>query len=180
MAWLRKHKKYSKPKKMHDQARVVEENKLKERYGLKNKREIWKADSEITRIRRLAKEHITVSHEEQQKFLEKLKKMGFKVSKIADVLALNIEDWLKRRLQSILVEKHIVSKIKAARQLITHKHVTINDKTVNVPGYIVPVIEEDKIKVMVKFKEKSPSSSKLENNLEAEEEIGSDEGEQNE
>ena len=41
----RKKKKYAKPKKPFDKARIQEEAKIKKDFGLKNKREIWKAES---------------------------------------------------------------------------------------------------------------------------------------
>ena len=65
------------------------------------------------------------------------------VEKIADILDLEKEDWLRRRLQSILILKNM-ARPRGARQLITHKHVLIDGKIVNIPGYIVKVDEERK------------------------------------
>ena len=142
---IRKHKKYSRPRKPFDKTRITDENVLREKYGLKNKREIWKADASIGRIRNRAKLLITKSEEEKSKFIEKLQRQGFKVEDIADALGLNKEDWLKRRLQTIVFFKKLALTPKQARQLITHKHVLINGEVVNTPSYIVPVIFEDKI-----------------------------------
>jgi len=152
MSWLRKKKKYSKPRKLYDKVRIEEENELLRKYGLKNKREIWKADSAIERIRKQAKSLITADKEKQDVLLEKLNKIGFKVEKIADILALNKEDWLKRRLQSFLVEKKL-AKPKEARQLIAHKHVKVDGKIINIPSYIVKIKEESKIEVSKSKKE---------------------------
>ena len=52
----KQNKKYSRPRKPFDKARIIEEDLLKEEYGLKNKREIWKAEAGIRRIRNLAKQ----------------------------------------------------------------------------------------------------------------------------
>jgi small subunit ribosomal protein S4 len=146
---------------MFDKVRIEEENKLVERYGLKNKREIWKADARIDDIRGQAKKLITSSPEQQERFLGKLRKMGLRADKIDDVLSLNKEDWLKRRLQSVLSEKKLAKTPKEARQLIAHKHVAINGNIVNVPSYIVPVNEEDEIKlVKVKTKEMAMGEKK--------------------
>lgn len=144
---IRKQKKYSRPRKLYDKARIEEENVFIKKYGLKNKKEIWKAEARVEEIRRRAKKLITAGSEEQKKLVEKLRKMGLKVKSIADVLALNKEDWLKRRLQSLIVGK-IAKTPKQARQLITHKHIAIADKIINVPSYIVPVEEEDKINIV--------------------------------
>ncbi len=138
---------------MYDKARIEEENVLVKRYGLKSKREIWKADAEIGRIRSRAKKLITSSIEEQEKLIEKLNKIGIKVSNIADILSLNKENWLKRRLQSIVAEKKIAKTPKSARQLISHKHVAISGRIVNIPSYIVSVEDEGNIQI-VKLKEK--------------------------
>ncbi len=150
----RKHKKYRKPKKSYDRARIDEEDLLVKKYGLKNKTEIWKAESEISEIRRRAKELLTKSDEDSEKFIAKLNKQGFVVKNIADILALDKEDYLKRRLQSILVEKKIANSPRQARQFITHKHVTINNNAINIPSYIVPVDEENKINLRLVRKEK--------------------------
>jgi small subunit ribosomal protein S4 len=159
---IRKHKIYSRPRKLYDLVRIGEENKLVERYGLKSKREIWKAVSAIARIRRQAKMLITKSHEEQKILFNRLNKMGLKVNNIADVLGLGKEDFLKRRLQSIIVGK-IARTPKGARQLIVHKHIAINNKIINIPSYIVPVDEEDKIEIVraAKIKELTKGESKL-------------------
>lgn len=139
---------------MYDKTRIQEENILMERYGLKNKREIWKAEARVDDIRRQAKKLITENEEEQAKLIKKLNKFGFGVKKIADVLALNKEDWLKRRLQSVVAEKKLARTPKGARQLIVHKHVLIDSKAVNVPSYLVTKEEEDKIELRISREEK--------------------------
>ena len=145
---LRKHKRFNRPRKAYDKVRIEDENKLVERYGLKSKREIWKAEARIGDIRRQAKTLITASGEEQAKLINKLNTLGLNVDKIADILALDKEDWLKRRLQSIVSEKKYATTPKSARQLISHKHIAIDGKIVNIPSYIVSVDEEDKISVV--------------------------------
>lgn len=153
---------YQKPKKLYDKTRILEENKLKEKYGLKNKKEIWKADAKIKRIRNLAKELIVASDEEKQKFLDTLKKQGIPVETIADVLSLNKEDWLKRRLQTLVVEKKLVNTPKQARQFIVHKHVSIGGRIVNIPSYVVSADEESTIKLNIVLKKKEQKKSEIE------------------
>lgn len=156
----RKHKTYSKPKKPFDKPRIIEEEAIKSEFGLKNKREIWKAESKIKTIREKAKNLISADEKEKEEFFGRLKRIGFKVNSIGDVLSLDKKDFLKRRLQTVLVEKHLARTVKAARQLITHKKVLIDGKSVNAPSYIVPVELENKItlkqgKVKVKKEEKT-------------------------
>lgn len=143
----RQKKKYSKPRKLYDSVRIAEEETLVNKYGLKNKREIWKADAFIKRIRNLAKKLITASEEEKRTFVERLTKKGYKINTIADALVLNKEDWLKRRLQTILFMKGLANTAKQARQFIVHKHVSIRDNTVNIPSYQVTLEEEPLVKL---------------------------------
>ncbi len=160
---IKKHKKYSKPKRPFDKLRIEEENKIIKDYGLKNKKEIWKADAQIQKIRQRAKKLITSTEEEQKKFFEKLKKQGLKVDSIADALALKTENWLNRRLQTLIVKKNIARTPKSARQLITHKHVKVGKNIINVPSYIVPVELENNIKIILKKKKpKKTTEEKVE------------------
>lgn len=145
MMFGRYHKRYTKPRKAYDKIRIDEENELVERYGLRNKREIWKADAAITTLRNRAKSLIGKEEELQKNFIEKLKNFGFDVEKIADVLALDKEDYLKRRLQSIIIERKLAHTSKQARQLIVHKHIMVDGRVINIPSYLVRVDEESKI-----------------------------------
>lgn len=150
MSWLKKKKRYSRPRKPFDKVRFEEEKEIVKKYGLKKKREIWKANSEIERIRNIAKSLITRNKEEQDEFVKRLKKSGLKVEKLTDVLALKKEDWLDRRLQTIIFKKGLAKTPKQSRQLITHRHIKVNKNIVSVPSYVVEVDEEDKIEVIAK------------------------------
>ena len=143
----RKHKSYSRPKRPFDKARIEEEAKIKEEYGLKNKVEIWKADSQIKSIREKAKKLISAGHEKQKALFERLKKTGFKADSISDVLSLEKKDYLNRRLQTIVFKKRLARSPKHARQMIVHKKILVDGRAVNSPSYIVPVEFEEKISV---------------------------------
>ncbi|MCX6749569.1 MAG: 30S ribosomal protein S4 [Candidatus Pacearchaeota archaeon] len=141
----RKHKQYSRPKRPFEKARIEEEAEIKEEYGLKNKIEIWKADSQLRSIREKAKKLISSSPEEQKALFERLKKTGLKVNSISDVLSLDKKDYLNRRLQTIVFRKKIARSPKQARQMIVHKKILVNEKVIDSPSYIVPVEFEEKI-----------------------------------
>ena len=141
----RKHKIYSKPKRPFDKARIDEEAGIVKEFGLKNKREIWRAEAKIKSIREKAKKLISAKPEEQDILFNKLNKMGIKVDSISSVLSLDKRDYLKRRLQTIVVEKKLASTPKQARQFIAHKKILVDGKAVNSPSYIVPVELEKKI-----------------------------------
>jgi small subunit ribosomal protein S4 len=64
-----------------------------------------------------------------------------------DVLNLKIEDILERRLQTIVMRKIGSKSAIRARQVVSHCHVSIGNRTVNLPGYMVRTDEEQNISV---------------------------------
>jgi len=143
----RKRKLFNRPKKPFDRARMDEENVLIKRYGLKNKREIWKAKTAVSKLRRRAKMLIGKDIGEQQKFFDKLNKVGFVIRDVSDVLALTEESLFDRRLQTFLFRKKMANTVKQARQLIVHKNVLVDGKVVNIPSFVVTKDLEGKISV---------------------------------
>ena len=157
----RKHKTYSRPKRPFDKTRIDEEAGIKKEFGLKNKREIWKAEAKIKSFREKAKKLISAEEVKQRSLYDQLNKIGLKVDSIADVLGLEKRDYLNRRLQTVVFHKKLASTIKLARQIITHKKVLVNGRVVNKPSYVVPVELENKIVVKpkkVKAKKESPKT----------------------
>ena len=144
-------KKYKRPKKPFDKERIEREKELIKKYGLKNKREIWKAETILRNFRRIARRLAAEKNEKLEKqLLNKLKRLGIMESgNIDDVLNLTVEDILKRRLQTIVYLKGLAKTPKHARQLITHGHILISGRRVRFPSYMVPKEEEDKISLGV-------------------------------
>ena len=155
----RKRKLFNRPKKLYDRARIDEEDVLVKRYGLKNKREIWKAKTAVSKLRRRAKGLIGKDAEEQQSFFDKSNKKGFVVRNISDVLALTEENLFERRLQTILFKKGMANTMKQARQLIVHKNVLVDGKVVNIPSFVVTRELENKI--MVRERKIYPEGDKI-------------------
>jgi len=127
------------------------ELKLLGQYGLRNKHELWRAKTMLSKFRGIARSLIGKSPEEREKLekqlLTKLKKMGIlhETAVLDDVLDLTIEDILERRLQTIVFRKGLAKSIYQARQFITHGHIAIANRKVRSPGYLVLKEEEDKI-----------------------------------
>ena len=141
----RKRKMFSRPKKLFDRTRMDEENVLVKKYGLVNKREIWKAKTAVSKLRRRAKGLIGKGDDEQRIIFDKLNKVGMNVSDVSDVLALTEENILDRRLQTFVFKKKLATTVKGARQLIVHKNVLVDGKVVNIPSFVVALDLEDKI-----------------------------------
>ena len=132
--------------------RIKEENELVKKYGLKNKKEIWKALAKVNYYRKRAMNLARLSSEEQQVFFNKLNSIGFKVNSISDVLGLKLEDLLERRLPTIVAKQKLANTVKQARQMIAHKRILVNNNVINSPSYIVQINEENKISIKEKAK----------------------------
>ena len=166
---IRKKKKFSRPRKPFEGARIKEEDALVIQFGLKNKKEIWKTQAKVDYFRSRAKALAKSSLEDQEVLFGKLRAIGLKVNSIADVLGLKVEDLLNRRLPTVLVKKGLATKPKQARQFVTHKKVLINNQVVDSPSYLVPIEYESSIKVKVI---KPASVKKVEKSQEAEAAMG--------
>ena len=130
---------------------LQEELKLLGQYGLRNKHELWRHKTMLSKTRGIARSLIGKLPEERAKMenelLSRLKKLGIlaETSVLDNVLDLSIEDLLERRLQTIVFRKGLARTIFQARQLITHGHVTVGNRRVTIPSYIVAKAEEEQV-----------------------------------
>ncbi len=156
----RRKKRYEKPRRPWEMTRIKEEGELATMYGLKNKREIWKAASIIKRYRREIRKILAEiagmkpsehALRKKEAILAALRRRGIlkesegASSRLEDVLVLNVEDILERRLQTRVYKKGLSNSLKHARQLIVHGHIAVDGRRVTIPSYIVDVAEERKI-----------------------------------
>jgi small subunit ribosomal protein S4 len=146
----RKRRLYSRPRKLFDKVRIDQEKEIVKEFGLKNKKEIWKAKSVSEKFRKRAKELISKTEEEKKNFVEKLNKRGLSVNDNADVLGLTERDILERRLQTILFKKKMANTPKQARQLIVHRHIKVGDTIVNKPSFWITKELENEISIIPK------------------------------
>ena len=141
-------KKYKTPSHPWQKARIEEEKALVKEYGLKNKKEIWKMTSVLrtymTQVKRLIAARGKQAETEKALLLAKLQRYGLYQagSPVASILGLSLRDILERRLQTQVYKKNFARSMKQARQFIIHQHITINNETVTMPSYLVPVSEE--------------------------------------
>ena len=165
-------KKFKKPKHPFQKERMIEELEFLGKYGLRNKREFWKSRTMLGRWRGIARQSRTLPKEKaaevQQTLIKKLNRLGIlgPEAEFEDVLLLDVEDVLKRRLQTQVYEKGLATTIYQARQLIVHGHVQVNGKKINAPSYIVKREEEDTIS----FVPSSPLAGKKTEKVEVKEE----------
>lgn len=149
---------YNTPHHPWQKARIDEETALVKKYGLRNKKSVWKFASMLRKIRRQARTLLGVlgtglasenSHyaREAVQIQAKLQRLGVlkEDSKLEDILALKVEDLLERQLQTIVYRKGFANSMKQARQFIVHGHISVNGRKVTVPSYMVLKAEEDTI-----------------------------------
>ena len=148
------------------QARIDEEHALKEKYGLKKvggMREIWREKSALRRHRNQAMKLIgrvdsSEGHyaNEKEQLLGSLYKKGLlqEGADVGDVLEINVEHMLSRRLQSVVYYRGLAPSMRAARNLIVHGHICIGEQRMTVPGYHVLKEEEEQLR----YSQNSPFS----------------------
>lgn len=144
-------KNYNRPRSIWTSDQISAELYVVGSYGLRNKRELWKAQTEIARIRNQARALLSLSieirQEKETELLNYLSRLGLvsDQSTLDDVLNLKIEDILERRLQTMVMKKSNLKSPYQARQLVVHGHVSIGNRKINLPGYLVRREEEQSI-----------------------------------
>jgi small subunit ribosomal protein S4 len=149
---------YNTPHHPWQKARIDEETALVKKYGLRNKKSVWKFASMLRKFRGQARTLLGVlgtglasegSHyaREAGQIQAKLQRLGVlkDESKLEDILALKVEDLLERQLQTIVFRKGYANSMKQARQFIVHGHITLNGRKCTVPSYMVLKAEEESI-----------------------------------
>ncbi|HEU0046971.1 MAG TPA: 30S ribosomal protein S4 [Nitrososphaera sp.] len=142
---------YSRPRMIWTTDQLNAELYIMGSYGLRKKRELWKALTEVARIRNQARALLALSAEaraeKEKRLLNFLNRLGLakEGATLDDILNLKIEDLLERRLQTIVMKKSGIKSPYQARQLVSHRHVSIGNRKVNIPGYLVRTEEEPQI-----------------------------------
>lgn len=112
-------------------------------YGLRNKRELWRHKTMLSRFREIARSLRGMPAEQRERMekqlLNRLNRLGIlpETAVLDDVLDLALEDILERRLQTMVFSKGFAKSVYQARQLITHGHIAIDGKRVSAPSYLV-------------------------------------------
>ena len=153
---------WRKPKRPLNYDLLNEELYVLGTFGLKNKRELWKAHTELSRVRNQARSLLALTQEVREKkepaLMKSLTRIGLvkENSTLDDVLNLKVTDLLSRRLQTVIQKKGFAKSPYQARQAVVHGHVMIGDRVVTVPSYIVKVEEENQIRLISETGEAQP------------------------
>ncbi|MCX9083536.1 MAG: 30S ribosomal protein S4 [Candidatus Methanoperedens sp.] len=146
-------KSYKTPNHPWQAARIESEVELVKRYGLRNKREVWKAYSNLKKYRVLARKLLAETAKgkvekhmetDTDNIINRLKRYGLLKTDavLDDILSLDINNFLERRLQTQVHKQGLANTPKQARQFIVHGHIAVAGRKITIPGYHVKSNEE--------------------------------------
>lgn len=148
-------RKYDTPSHPWQGERIKAEKEVQTKFGLKNKTELWKAQSRLREVRGQARALIARTRNpsdaqaaiESKLLIERLQRQGYlgDNSGLNDVLALDLERILNRRLQTQVYLKGLARTPSQARQFVSHGCILIGERRVTVPSYVVRRGEEEAI-----------------------------------
>ncbi|MCQ4152773.1 MAG: 30S ribosomal protein S4 [Archaeoglobi archaeon] len=153
---------YVSPVRPWDRHRLERDNQLVIAYGLRNKRELWRFQNILRKYRRVARDLLgkinlpgkegEIAKAKAQAVIKKLQKYGVlqENSTLDDVLSLTVENFLERRLQTVVFRQGLAKTIKQARQMIVHGHIEVDGRKVTSPSFIVLKDLEKKVGIRVK------------------------------
>merc|ERR1712232_123583 len=155
--FLRKRSKTSKtPRRPFEKERMDAEMRILGEYGLKNKREIWRVQYVLSKTRAAARDLLTRDEKDPKRLFEgaallrRLHRMGVLESdknELDYVLGLQTQNFLDRRLQTLVVKLGHAKSMHHARVLVRQKHIRVGDQIVDVPSFMVRLDSEKYIAV---------------------------------
>jgi len=139
-------KTFRKPKRPFEKERLDSEMKIIGEYGLKNKREVWRVNYALAKIRTAARTLLTLDEKSEQRMfqgdalLRRMIRLGLLLEsekKLDYVLGLTTAKIMERRLQTKVFKLGLAKSIHHARVLIRHRHIRVGKQIVNIPSFMV-------------------------------------------
>ena len=141
-------KKYKTPRQPFEKTRITHDLQLVGKYGLRNMKAVWKHQTMLGNFRGNARRLLSLDEEDrkvgERELLGRLNRLGLiKANATLDnVLSLKIEDFLERRLQTMVYKSGMATTPHHARQMIVHGHIGIGEKIARSPSYLVKAADE--------------------------------------
>ena len=138
----------------YEKERLDQELKLCGEYGLRCKREIWRVQFMLSKVRKAARTLLTLDVKDPKRLFEtpplirRLKRYGLLTDEettLDDILKLTTTRFMERRLQTKVHRQGIAKSIHHARVLIKQKHIRVGKQIVNVPSFCVRTTAEKHI-----------------------------------
>merc|ERR1711908_80585 len=147
-------KTFRKPKRPFEKERLDAEMKIVGEYGLKNKREVWRVQYALARIRTAARKLLTLDEKSEERLfqgdalLRRMTRLGLLLEnekKLDYVLGLTTAKIMERRLQTKVFKLGLAKSIHHARVLIRQRHIRVGKQICDVPSFLVRVESEKHI-----------------------------------
>merc|ERR1719229_2130409 len=145
-------KTFKTPRRPYEKERLDRELKLVGDYGLRNKREVWRVQLTLSKVRGVARKLLTLSEKDPKRIFEggalmrRLTRMGLlndTQQKLDFILGLNLEQFLDRSLQTRVFEAGLAKSLHHARVLIKQRHIRVGRRLVTIPSFMCR-LESDK------------------------------------
>merc|ERR1712070_1165930 len=138
-------KTFSKPRRPFEKVRLDAELKTVGEYGLRSKRELWRVQFALNKLRNAARVLLTLDEKDPKRIFEgeaimrRMRNYGLldeTQDKLDYVLALGPEQFLERRLQTLVFKLGLAKSVHHARVLIRQRHIRVGKQIVNVPSFL--------------------------------------------
>merc|ERR1719326_404798 len=147
-------KTFRKPKRPFEKDRLDAEMKVIGEYGLKNKREVWRVQFALAKIRTAARKLLTLDETDDTRIfqgdalLRRMMRLGLlneSENKLDYVLGLTTQKIMERRLQTKVFKLGLAKSIHHARTLIKQRHIRVGKQICDVPSFLVRTDSEKHI-----------------------------------
>jgi small subunit ribosomal protein S4 len=145
------HKAFETPRHPWRKDQLEEELHLVGDYGLRNKRELRRHETDLSQIRGIARTLLGEEEEAraqlERQYLTSLSRRGLlpDSATVDNILDLNVKDLMERRLQTIVYRSGLAKSVYQARQFVIHGHISVAGDVVTVPSYVVRRDQESRI-----------------------------------
>jgi len=144
------------PRKPFDKDRLINELRVVGAYGLRCKRECWRVQLALAKIRKAARTLMTLDESDPRRLFEgdallrRMVRLGVlkeNERKLDYILGLTLNQFMERRLQTLVAEKKLANSVHHARVLIRQRHIAVGKQMVNIPSFMVRVSSEQHIQM---------------------------------